>query len=215
VSKQFPQVQWRELEKLERRIAASDGGGVLERWHYGQEILKAKAGKKRIPDGMLEDLVKAAGTKPTKRGERKSAISVREIRNRVRLAEVYPTEAHVRQIFAELGLWSEIIAQGFPEVIVDEAMFDVDETPAAPDAWEQLTLLPGFRAVVRVGGKDTPIADMTVPEAIAYREKSRATHESYGKWLAQIDLTVDIVIDGWDGDPEAKALDAYKRGIST
>lgn len=210
-----PVVDWRELSKLERKIHASDDGGIFERWNYGREVLKAKVGRQQLPQGMLADLVKAAGTKKDAKGSEKPRISEREIRNRVRLAEVYPTDQHLRQIIAEVGLWSEIIAAGFPEVIVDEAVFEIDETPAPPDAWEQLTLLPGFRPVVKIGGKDKPIADMTVPEAIAYREKSRATHESYGKWLAQIDLTVDIVIDGWNGDPEAKALDAYKRGIST
>lgn len=214
-AKMPPQVQWRELEKLERKISASDGGGILERWHYGREVLKARAGKKKLPDGILDDLVAAAGTKMTKKGERKPKISEREIRNRIRLAEVYPTEAHVRQIIAERELWSEIIAAGFPEVIVDESLFDLDETePTVPDAWEQLTILPGFRPTVKIGGKDKPIAEMTVPEAIAYREKSRATHESYGKWLSQIELTVDIVIDGWNGDPEAKALDTYNRAMS-
>jgi len=196
--------------KLEKKITASDSGGVMERWHFGQEVLKSKTGRRQLPDGMIADLVKAAGLR--KNGKPK--LSEREIQRRVRFAEVYATDQQVRQILADLGSWSEIIAANFPEVTVDEDLAEPEdlELPAA-DGWDQLTLLPGFKETVRVHRRDVPLAELTVPESIAYRDKYRSMHEGFGKTLDLIERTVDAIIDGWDGDPETKAVDAYKRAI--
>lgn len=176
-----PQTQWRELERLEKKIAASDSGGILERWHYGVEVLKAKAGKKKLPDGMLAGLVAAAGTKRDAKGNEKPKISEREIRYRVQLAETYPTEAHVRQIIAECGLWTEIIAKGFPEVIVDETpsvddVLDDIEGQAHGDAqeFEQPGLFPDMV-------KRTPLPKTPLRVLVAYAEEMREMTASYAK----------------------------------
>jgi hypothetical protein len=174
------QTQWRELERLERKIAASDSGGILERWNYGVEVLKAKAGKRKLPDGMLAGLVAAAGMKKDAKGNEKPKISERDIRYRVQFAEVYPTEAHVRQIIAEWGLWSEIIAAGFPEVVVDETpsvgdvLDDIEGGAGDPQEFEQPGLFPDLV-------KKIPLPVSPLRNLVAYAEEMRGMTASYAK----------------------------------
>ncbi len=208
-------VDWRALTKLEKKVFADERGGIMHRWEYGREVLKAKAGRKQLPDGVIAQLIKAAGTKVDRNGNEKPKISEREIRNRVRLAEVYTDDQQVGKIIADLETWSAIIEAGFPPVeIPDRDLLDLIDAMEVepPDSWEQLTLLPGFKPMVKVGGREVRFDFMTVPEAIAYRDKVRSMHDSFGKTVDLIEATVDAIIDGWDGDPETKAVDAYQIG---
>lgn len=200
-----PSVDWKALAKLEKKIFADERGGIMHRWEYGREVLKAKAGRKQLPDGMIADLV-AAGDRNGK------PISPTEIRNRIRFAEAYTYDQQVIRISVELGSWSAIIEAGFPAVEIDEEWVIGAEGVEPPDGWEQLSLLPGFKPIVKIHGREVRFDQMTVPESVAYRDKYRAMHESFGKSLDLIEATVEAILEGWDGDPEAKALDAYRRG---
>lgn len=197
-------VDWRALSKLEQKIASDERGGIMHRWEYGREVLKAKAGRRQLPDGMIADLV-AAGDRNGK------PISATEIRNRIRFAEAYSNDQQVNRISDDLGSWSAIIEAGFPSV--GDLLDLIEELEAEPpDGWEQLTLLPGFKPIVKIKGREVRFDQMTVPESIAYRDKYRSMHDSFGKTLDAIETTVDAIIDGWDGDPETKAVDAYALG---
>lgn len=198
-----PVVDWRALSKLESKIFADERGGIMHRWEYGREVLKAKAGRKQLPDGMIADLV-AAGDRNGK------PISATEIRNRIRFAEAYANDRQVNRIADDLGSWTAIVDAGFPAVGDD--LLDLIDEIEAPDGWEQLSLLPGFKPIVKVGGREVPFDKMTVPESIAYRDKFRSMHDSFGKTLDLVEATVDAILEGWDGDPETKAVDAYALG---
>jgi len=198
-------LMYAQLAKLEKKIAADEHGGILHRWLYGREVLKAKAGRKQLPDGMIDALVQAG-----ERGGRKT-ISATEIRNRVRFAETYANDQQVNSIAVDLGSWRAIVDAGFPPV--EDGLFDLDDQePVAPDEWEQLSLLPGFKPTIKLHGHELKITDATVPDLIAYRDKFRHMHQSFGKTLDLIEATVDMILDGWDGSPETKAVDAYRRG---
>lgn len=208
-------VDWRALSKLEQKVFADERGGIMHRWEYGREVLKSKVGRKQLPDGLIAKLIEAAGTKVDRNGNVKPKISEREIRNRVRLAEVYPTDQQVGKIIADLETWSAIIEAGFPPVeLPEEDLLDLIEAMEfePPDGWEQLTLLPGFKPMVKVNKREVRFDLLTVPEAIAYRDKFRSMHDSFAKTLDQVETTVDAIIDGWDGDPTTKAIDAYRLG---
>lgn len=202
-----PIVDWRQLSKIERKITADEHGGVMDRWDYGHEVLKAKVGRKQLPDGMIADLVNAAR-------QAGKTISEREIQYRVKLATVYATDQQVRKVIADLGSWTEIIRAGFPEVTVDDELPEPDDEEAPTDGWEQLSLLPGFKPVFRLRGQDMKTADATVPDVLAYRDKYRSMHESFGKALDLIENTVNTILEGWDGNPEVKAVVAYQKGAS-
>lgn len=199
--------------KLERKIATVGADDVIRRWEYGQELLKAKAGKKKLPDGLIDDLVKDAERDGMK-------VSRREIQYRVRCAEVYASKAQLRKIVCTIGPWSEIIAAGFPEISIDEIAVDPDQTDeigvsnSAPDEWEQLSLIPGLAPTLKVKGREVPLDEATVSDVEAYAEMYRQIHANYAKRLALIEQALRAMRDGSNDDPEANAVDAWRRGIA-
>lgn len=195
--------------KIERRIVATSATDLLERWNFGQELLKAKAGKKKLPDGYLDDRI----AELDRAGIRASR---RELQYRIRLAEVYGSKAALRKIACTIGSWSEIIAAGFPAVTVDELTDETDsDGQHAPDEWEQLSLIPGLGETLKVGGRVIPLDEATIADVDAYRDMYARIHDNYAKKLAQIEQALQLMRDGAGGDDSANAVDAYKRGIST
>lgn len=161
------------LAKLERKLTANDSTGILIRWEYGRELLKAKAGRAQLPAGMIDDLVAA--------GERDGQpISRREIQYRAKFATVYVSEAQVRKIICTLGSWSEIINAGFPEVAVDEvlspeAILDaIESQPRELLEFEQIGMFPEIV-------KTIPLAESTLRHLIAYAEEMAAMTASYAR----------------------------------
>lgn len=160
--------------KLDRKIANEERGGVLNRWAYGCELLKAKAGRKQLPHGMIADLVAAAERAGIK-------LSEREIQYRIKCATVYDSEAKVRKAAADFGTWSEIISAGFPEVTVDEEL-TIDEVLTTiengprpdPQEFEQLGMFPEIV-------KSVPLASATLRHLVAYAEEMRTMTASFAK----------------------------------
>lgn len=200
-----PLVDWRQLSRLERKITADEHGGIMHRWLYGHEVLKAKAGRQQLPDGLIADLVKA--------GDRNGkTISATEIRNRIRFAEAYSSDQQVIRLSDDLGNWTAILKAGFPEVIVDEEA--AESADQGELKFEQLSLIPGLGSTLKVGGRAIPLVEATVADVKKYREMYAHLHSIYEKRLAQIDSALAFMADATDDD-DANALEAWKRGIST
>jgi hypothetical protein len=193
--------------KLEQRIASSECGGVIHKWRYGRGLIEARAGRKQLPKGFIADRLAEAEHNGLK-------LSEREIQRRVRCAEVYASEAQVRQILADLGTWTALAEAGFPAVTVDESTDPeaVEISTEPPDAWEQPALIPGFGDTIKVGGRTVPLGEATVGDAKAYRETYRQIHENFGKTLALIEAAVEAMEDGSGGDDDANAVEAWQRG---
>lgn len=196
------------LLALEQRIAADERGGILHRWQYGRELLKAKVGRKQLPHGMLGDLVAAAERAGIK-------VSEREIRRRVALAEAYDSEAKVGQALADFGTWSALAEAGFPAVrsTEPEDLEAAGVSTAAPDAFEQLSLIPGFAATLTVGGRKVPLQRATVADVKTYEDMYRQIHENYGKRLALIEAARELMVAGSGGDDTDNAVEAWHRGL--
>jgi hypothetical protein len=191
---------------LEMRIAADERGGIVHRWRYGRRLLAAKTGRKQLPDGLLDSLVTAAEAAGLR-------LSRQEVQRRVRCAEVYATDQEVRQAADALGSWSALVNAGFPTVEPDEPDLEPDDLEAAaPDAWGQPTLIPGFGETIKVHGRRIPLDEATVGDAKDYRETYRQIHENFGKTLALIESAVDAMVDGSDGDDDANAVESWRRG---
>jgi hypothetical protein len=192
--------------RLETQIAADERGGIIHRWRYGRELLEAKAGRQQLPHGMLGDLVKAAEKAGLK-------LSEREIRYRLRCAEVYATEQEVGTASADFGSWTALREAGFPPVESTEPddLEAAGISTAAPDEFEQLSLIPGLAPTFKVNGRKVLLEEATVADVEAYRDMYRQIHENYGKRLALIEVALEAMLDGSDGDLEANALEAWKR----
>lgn len=197
----------RTFLKLERTIARAERGGILDRWRSGRQLVEAKSGRKQLPHGMSADLIASA----TRAGLK---LSEREIQYRIQCATAYDSEAKVRSAAADFESWRALCDAGFPAVEstdpadLEAAGISIDP----PDAWEQLPLIPGFGEEITVRGRKVPLTEATVADAKAYRENFKQMHENFGKTLAQIDESVATMVDGSDGDDDANAVEAWKRG---
>lgn len=195
--------------KLDRKIATDERGGVMHRWNYGRELLKVKAGRQQLPHGMVADLIKAAERVGLK-------LSEREIQRRIKLATVYGSESKVRRAVTDFGSWRALVNAGFPAIEGD----DPDEleaegiSTAAPDEWEQLSLIPGLGEVLKVRGRSVPLTEATIADVQAYRDMYAGIHSNFAKRLALIENALRIMREA-GGDSEGNALDAWRRGVGS
>lgn len=202
-----------EYLKLAKKIVSDERDGIERRYEYGAELLKAREGRQRLPKGFLADRV----AEWERSGLPK--ISEGELQRYMRLAEAYPTKAHRRHAMRLMGSWFEIVRLNFPEVEVDLGNPEPEElealgiSPQAPDEWEQLSLIPGLAPTLKVGGREVPLEEATVSDVEAYAEMYRKIHANYAKRLALIEQALIIMRDGND-DPDANALNAWRRGIA-
>jgi hypothetical protein len=102
--------------RLEKNIAASDTGGILERWRYGRRLLSD--GKATTPAGNLRHGVLAALIADAKADGYK--LSEREIQYRIQCAKAYPSEGQIRNAVADFRVWRDLAAAGFPPVEVTD-----------------------------------------------------------------------------------------------
>lgn len=200
--------------KLEASIAKDERGGIMHRWNYGRQLLAAKSGRKQLPHGLTTELIVEALRAGLK-------LSEQEIQRRIRCATVYGSELEVRQALTDFGSWSALVNAGFPAVEIDEwaddeasAMEEVGVGASDGDGdFTEYPLfeMPGFKPVLKINGRKVDLADVTVRQAIDYRDMCREMHANFGRTVAQVDATVEAMIRGAAGDLDANALEAWKR----
>jgi hypothetical protein len=201
--------------RLEKLIASDERGGVVHRWEYGGKLIEARAGRQQLPHGFLDDRVSEADRAGIK------GISRREIQYRIQLASAYDSEAKVRTACAHFGSWSALRDAGFPSVEVDESDDVVDEidniTATGSPTVEQDPLfdIPGFKPVLRINGRKRDLADVTVRDAIAYRDMCDDMHANFGRTVAQIKASVELMVAGAAGDLDANAVEAWRHATSS
>jgi hypothetical protein len=100
--------------RLERHIAASDTGGILERWRFGARLLAD--GKMTTPAGNLRHGVLARLIAEAKADGH--AITEQEIQRRLRCARTYRSEAEIHESAHGFRNWDELARAGFPPVQV-------------------------------------------------------------------------------------------------
>lgn len=194
--------------KLEQRIAADEFGGIKHRWEFGRALLKEKVGRQKLPDGMLASLVAAATAAGLK-------VSEREIQRRIKCAEVYGDDRQLRHACDAMGSWRALVNANFPPVdsTDPEDLEAAGISTAAPDEWEQLSLIPGLGEVLKVRGRSIPLAEATIADVEAYRDMYAGIHSNFAKRLAQIENALRIMREA-QSDPDGNALDAWRRGLS-
>lgn len=105
-------MRYTQYLKHEKHIAASDTGGILERWRYGRRLVmdqRATTPKGNLKHGVLQALLAKARAKGYK-------LSEREIQRRLQCARTYETEAEIRQALADFETWWELSTANFPAI---------------------------------------------------------------------------------------------------
>jgi len=186
--------------RQERRIAASDSGGIWERWRWGLRLLADEGritAKGNLKHGVLEELIKGA----TARGHK---LSEREIQRRLACARAYPTEAQIRQAVADFEVWSDLAEAAFPprEAPPDEPPADPrDADERARDHARQLAELAGDQLSLFPDDMFGPLA--TLAELAKYAEEMRDLTARFSQRDAERAAYLQQLIDAADGDMSA------------
>jgi hypothetical protein len=123
-------MRYTQYLKLEKHIAASDAGGILERWRYGRHLLTDDGRITRnghLKHGVLAELLGIAA----KAGV---VLAEREVQRRLQAARTYPTEVEIRLAADGFRLWSDLYNAGFPQVEVPDPGEPYDPRSAS-DKW--------------------------------------------------------------------------------
>jgi hypothetical protein len=154
----------------EKRITATDTGGIWERWRWGLRLLNDTARITKngnLRHGVLDELTQV----PTAGGRK---LSEREIQYRLKAARAYPTEAQIRRSTSDFATWSDLVQAGFPpyEASPDEPPADArDADERAHDHARQLAELAGDQLSLFPDDMFGPLA--TLAELAKYAEDMR------------------------------------------
>lgn len=211
--------------RLEKNIAASDTGGILERWRYGRELVTdrkrtTEAGNFRT--GAIDEMItigKAAGV----------SLSRREIQYRAQCARAYPTETELRTARAQFADWTEFREAGFPPVELPDGVdpgdpYDphaADRKPPRGTPQEPLTTsdgkrVPEFAPPVRFGGDEhgprSTIEDLyaACKESEGYTDRMAANDARRRAYVDDLRDAVggDLTKTWYEAEQRRKGLDA-------
>jgi len=110
-----------ELIELANMVGESRENLIVERWRSGREWAAERQGRTQIRRGRLAEIIAEV--------QRHTGVTIdrREIQRRMRCADRYPTEAHVRQAIKQHKTWSALRNAGFPAVDVPLALAEDSE----------------------------------------------------------------------------------------
>jgi N6-adenosine-specific RNA methylase IME4 len=106
------------LSHLEERISESEHGGLRARWEFGHELLRARDGKGRLPNGYLVAVAE------------KTKASRAEIGKRMQFAARFASEKELCNAVTQFGSWHAIVNEALPAHAEVEP---VGEMPPLPD----------------------------------------------------------------------------------
>lgn len=85
------------LVRIDERIDAHEGEAIRDRWEFGLDLVAARDGAGRLPNGYLANLVQRTGK------------SRAELKFRAQFAERYPTEEELANALANCTSWRELV----------------------------------------------------------------------------------------------------------
>lgn len=88
------------LVRIEERIGTAEGSGLRARWEFGHELLAARDGKGRLPNGYLKAITERTG------------VSRQELGYRALFAERFPTEEQLTNAVGQFKSWHQIVKVG-------------------------------------------------------------------------------------------------------
>jgi N6-adenosine-specific RNA methylase IME4 len=85
------------LARIEERISGAEDAGLRARWEFGHELLAARDGKGRLPNGYLRTVTERTGVGRAEAGAR------------MKFAERWPTEAELSDAVRTFGSWHQVV----------------------------------------------------------------------------------------------------------
>lgn len=107
------------LVHIDQRIDAAEGDGLRARWEFGRQLLAARDGAGRLPNGYLASVVEKTGK------------SRRELAYRVQFAALCPTEEEMCTAVHIHGSWTQL--RESLKTVADAVTNEPSEPPAIPE----------------------------------------------------------------------------------
>ncbi len=85
------------LARIEERISGAEGSGLRARWEFGHELLAARDGKGRLPNGYLKAVTERTGA------------SRQELGYRSLFADRFPTEEQLTNAVGQFKTWHQVV----------------------------------------------------------------------------------------------------------
>lgn len=193
---------------LQRAILRGDGRSIEDRWAYGRAVIEDPKKWASTGEQLRAGAIEALTADSAKVGPK---LTETEIRRRIRCARAYPSINAIRSAATEYATWWDLVQAGFPAVEIAEDQADAIEEVGLATHQDPLFEIPGFKSVLKIRGSKRDLADLSVREAVEYRDMCRVMHESFGRTVAQVEATVEAMLAGAGGDLDANALEAYRR----
>lgn len=106
------------LVRIDQRIDGHEGAALRDRWEFGRQMLAARDGAGRLPNGYLADLVERTGKSRT------------ELARRIRFADRYPTEDELCHAVTQFRSWHDVwVALKAEEDAEDNEPVDPEPVP--------------------------------------------------------------------------------------
>lgn len=120
------------LTRIEERITGAEGDGLRARWEFGHELLAARDGKGRLPNGYLTAVVDATGT------------SRRELSYRIKFAETFPTEDELCTAVQSFRSWWDIREKALASTVTTD-LTTVEPAPCPEGQFRVITADPPWQ----------------------------------------------------------------------
>lgn len=93
------------LARIEERISGAEDTGLRARWEFGRELLAARDGKGRLPNGYLKAVAERTGASRT------------ELTYRTQFAERYPEQEQLLNAIEQFGSWFAITQKALARAV--------------------------------------------------------------------------------------------------
>lgn len=121
------------LVKIEQRIAGAEDTGLRARWEFGRELLTARDGKNRLPNGYLALVAE------------ETMASRTEVKRRMQFAERYATEDELAHAVSQFGSWHAIVHEALPAKREEPPPTSRDDAPLPEGVYRTIAADPPWQ----------------------------------------------------------------------
>ncbi len=89
----------RRIQESDERTAESSQSGLRDRWEFGRKLLTLRGNKKKLPDGLLDELAQQGRNR-------------QELQARMKFAATYPDDERLSDAIRQFPTWHAMIHRG-------------------------------------------------------------------------------------------------------
>jgi N6-adenosine-specific RNA methylase IME4 len=180
------------LASLEDKIGASEHDGLRARWEFGRELVAARDGKGRLPNGYLARVVEQTGA------------SRAELTYRMQFAERFPAEPELLNAVEQFKSWHAIVKDALPAQNGGATIEPTDPGPLPDGTFRTIVADPPWQYGNKStrGAAEDHYATMTMEELASLDVEAKAADEAHlYLWVTNNFLREGFdLLDAWGFD---------------